>query len=76
MLVKLEDLITQLDDRYKIIAGTVNGADAQNSNDNDRDAIEYLYFKLLYKKAKTLRKTRMLQSSDELCQLLIDLVKE
>ena len=42
----------------------------------DRDAIEYLYFKLMYKKAKTLRKTRETKSADETCQYLIDTVKD
>ena len=45
-------------------------------DESERDAIEYVYFKLMFKKAKTYRKTRMLSTADETCQVLIDLIKE
>lgn len=38
--------------------------------------MEYLYFKMMYMKAKVQRKTRMLQSADDTCQFLIDTVKD
>ena len=81
MLVKLEELIKQLGDRYSFIAGTkttATGADdtAQDTTAADRDSIEYFHFKFMYMKAKTLRKTRMLQTADEVCQSLMDHVRE
>ena len=62
MLAKLEELMTQLDDRYSIVAGneiTPKAEDAQ-STAADRDSIVYFYYKFMYTKAKTLRKTRKL----------------
>ena len=70
----------QLGDRHSFVAGTKTtpGADdaTQDTTAADRDLIEYLYFKFMYMQAKTLRKTRKLQTADEVCQSLIDHVKE
>ena len=80
--MKLEELIKQLEDRHSFVAGTKTtapGADdtAQDTTaDADRDSIEYFHFKFMYMKAKALRKTRKLQTADEVCQSLIDHVRE
>ena len=69
--------MTQLDERYNVVAGTVLTPRGESqTNAEDRDSIEYLYFKFMYMKAKTLRKTRKLQNADEVCQFLIDTVRE
>ena len=70
--------MTQLDEHYHIVAGTVMTprGESQDNTAADRDSIEYLYFKFMYVKAKTLRKTRKLQNADEVCQFLIDTVRE
>ena len=41
----------------------------------DRDKAEYMFLKILYSKAKFLRKTRQLQECDETCTQIIDYVK-
>ena len=82
MLVKLEELIKQLGDRHSFVAGTKTAAEEGDDTAQDataaadRDSIEYLYFKFMYMQAKALRKTRRLQTADEVCQSLIDHVKE
>ena len=44
--------------------------------DAERDKFEYVFFKLLYVKAKLLRKTRQMQECDDTCTFIIDYVKE
>ena len=70
--------MTQLDDKYALITGTLvtPRGEASRVDQAERDSVEYIYFKLMYKKAKAYRKTRMLKSADETCQVLVDLIRE
>ena len=75
MLEQAEQLMRDLDDKYDILKGTMN-TPRENDSAGDKDDIEYLYFHLMYKKAKVLRKTRQMQRADETCQFLIDHVRD
>jgi len=71
---KIVELMTKLDDYYSLIAGTI--LTPRDGPLPDRDEIEYLYFKLMYVKAKTARKTRQLKAADEICSYLIETVRD
>ena len=62
---KIVELMTKLDDQYSLIAGTI--LTPRDGPLPDREEIEYLYFKLMYIKAKTARKTRQLKVADDTC---------
>ena len=51
--------MTKLDEAYALAAGTILTPREEPIVAN-RDEIEYLYFKLMFRKAKTARKTRHL----------------
>lgn len=79
LLEKLDELITRLDEENcfgRTEAVEVQNTGSQSISTEQRDSLEYHFYKFKYMKAKVLRKTRKLQSADELCQSLIDLVKE
>ena len=69
MLEKLTSVMTQLDEKYALITGTLvtPRGEVSRIDQAERDSVEYIYFKLMYKKAKAYRKTRMLKSADETC---------
>jgi len=58
--------MTKLDETYSLVAGTILTPRDEVVVEN-RDEIEYLYFKLMFRKAKTARKTRHLKAADEIC---------
>ena len=64
-------LLDELDAKYSFTS-----EDEQTPIDAERDKFEYLFFKLVYVKAKLLRKTRQMQECDDTCSFLVDHVKE
>lgn len=76
-LDSIVELLEKLDEKYGLIQGViVTPRGEQPVSPEERDSIEFYYFKLLYTKAKIQRKMRLLKSADETCQYLIDTVKE
>ena len=71
MGTSLDTIISQLDAKFKFSDSSATAEE----QDEERDSLEYFFYKFKYSKAKMLRKTRMHQAADDTCQELIDIVR-
>ena len=69
MLERVDELLSNLSSEHGFDSNVVDGKESS-------DDLEYMYYKMKYMKAKALRKTRQLLQADQLCQSLIDHVRE